>query len=172
MILLNSLLLFFFAFIVQLIIWRIKLPNRQTKTLIAVFFSVFIIWTIYLVFLSPFFSWPLLLNINSVAEYLHVVICFISLILAYMITYSAVEADSPSLTILLQIVNAGKEGLFEKDFSDKMTDAILVEPRLNDLVHDKMAIICSGKYFLTPKGVLLAKIFYYYRLLLNAPKGG
>ena len=97
---------------------------------------------------------------------------FISLALAYIISYSGVEADSPSLVMTLTIANAGPEGLDKKEFDKIMTNDILVKPRIRDLLLDKMAYKEGDKYKITPKGILFARIFIIYRKLLNAQKGG
>ena len=89
-----------------------------------------------------------------------------------MITYSAIEVDSPSLVMINAIAKAGKEGLDEKLFYQMMNGDILIKPRINDLLNDKMAYLEGYKYKLTPKGRLLVRIFILYRKLLNAPKGG
>ena len=89
-----------------------------------------------------------------------------------MITYTAIEADSPSLVLIMKVSEAGSEGLDSKKLEQMMSDDILVIPRLEDLVLDKMAYINGNRYFLTAKGVLMVRIFLYYRKLLGAPKGG
>ena len=97
---------------------------------------------------------------------------FVSLLLAYMITYTALEADSPSLVMVMTIGSAGPEGLDKKKFDRLMSDDTLIVPRIEDLVLDKMVYMDGDKYRLTPKGVLMARIFVFYRKLLGAPKGG
>jgi len=105
-------------------------------------------------------------------EYLHVCLFFISLTLAYMITYSALEADSPSLVMVMAIRSAGPEGLDKKKFGQLMSDDTLVMPRIKDILLDKMARVDGDKYRLTPKGILMARIFIFWRKLINAPEGG
>ena len=58
------------------------------------------------------------------------------------------------------IAKAGKEGLDEKLFYQMMNGDILIKPRINDLLNDKMAYLEGYKYKLTPKGRLLVRIFY------------
>ena len=89
-----------------------------------------------------------------------------------MITYSAMEADSPSLVILNHIADAGSEGVAKDVFFDSLNDDILVKPRIKDLLRDKMAYLEEGRYRLTPKGIRFARIFILFRGLLKAPKGG
>ena len=97
---------------------------------------------------------------------------YLSLLLAYMITYTALEADSPSLVMVMAISSAAPDGLDKTRFDQMMSDDTLIVPRIKDLVLDKMAYVDGEKYHLTPKGILMAQIFVFYRKLLAAPKGG
>lgn len=160
------------AFLFHILVWKIYIPKRQTKVLLAIFFSALIsgesiLWIIsYRGLLEQKYALTIFL------DYVHVALFFISVTLAYMITYSAIEVDSPSLVMINAIAKAGKEGLDEKLFYQMMNGDILIKPRINDLLNDKMAYLEGYKYKLTPKGRLLVRIFILYRKLLNAPKGG
>lgn len=89
-----------------------------------------------------------------------------------MITYSAIEADSPSLVMVMAIANAGPDGMDAREFEATLNDDLLIKPRVADLITDKMAYKEGNRYRLTGKGLLFANIFIYYRMLLRAPKGG
>ncbi|MFA5848084.1 MAG: hypothetical protein WC855_14410 [Thermodesulfovibrionales bacterium] len=171
-ILLLSPILFLMAFILQLIIWKIRIPKRQIKVLLVIFFGT--LFTGLLTLKIAPFSIPGLAvySPRHPLEYLHISISFISLTLAYMITYSAIEADSPSLVMIRAVAKAGLGGLDKKEFEKTMNDELLVIPRVRDLLNDKMAYIDGDKYRLTPKGFLFARLFVLSRKILNAPKGG
>jgi hypothetical protein len=157
-----GIILFCCAFFVHLIVWRIRLPKRQTKTLLVIFFGTLLIGLFTLG--SAKFILP---------EYLHIVLFVTSLTLAYMITYSALEADSPSLVMIMSIANAGITGLLKTQFEQRMTDDVLIIPRIQDLLRDQMIYEQEGKYKLTSKGLLFARIFIVYRHILNiSQKGG
>lgn len=163
---------FCLAFLLHLIMWKIHLPRRQTKTILQIFFGVLIVCLLIL-WLAPLF----IDNINTfisltLPEYLLIVLFFVSLTLAYVITYSAIEADSPSLVMVMTVANAGPQGLNKEEFNRIMTDDILVMPRVRDLLRDKMVYMDGDKYRLTLKGFLFAYLFIHYRNLLNAPEGG
>ena len=164
--------LFCLAFVIHLIVWRIHLPTRQIKTLVQLFIVILILGILALWLFPPSFRFLQLSGPESFWEYIHIYLFFVSLTLAYMITYTAIEADSPSLVLIMKVSEAGSEGLDSKKLEQMMSDDILVIPRLEDLVLDKMAYINGNRYFLTAKGVLMVRIFLYYRKLLGAPKGG
>jgi hypothetical protein len=105
-------------------------------------------------------------------EYLHILFFNISFILAYMITYSAIEVDSPSIVIIMKIYKFGSEGVEQEKLENIVNDDLLIKSRLKDLLIDKMAYLENGKFKLTSKGNLLANIFIYYRKLLGTSEGG
>ena len=165
--------LFLSALLIQIFIWKIRLPCRQAKTLLVVFCFTFVFgitWILTAHPTLPIFGTP---APQHIAEYLHITLSYWVFTMAPLITYSAVEVDSPSLIMTMAIQKSGKKGLPIEVFKRSMTDEILVLPRIRDLVHDKIAVLENNTYKLTPKGKTLAKIFNGYRGLLRLrDKGG
>lgn len=168
----STIVLFCLSFLVQLIVWKIRIPKRQTKVLLGIFFGTLLTGLLALTAVPHFIPGLAVYAPKHFLEYLHISISFVSLTLAYMITYSAIEADSPSLVMIRAVARAGAEGLDKREFEKTMNNELLIVPRVRDLVTDKMAYMEGGKYRLTPKGVMFARLFVFYRNLLNAPKGG
>ena len=164
--------LFLSAFFIHLLIWRVRLPNKQTRSLLLIFFGALALWTI------PLWLFPLLyskigLPAVTLTEYLHTIFLFISLTFAYITTYSGIEVDSPSLVMVMIVKKAGRDGIMKDDFENALTDDILVKPRVRDLVRDNMAYPVNNKYKITRKGVRIARLFIFYRKILKATdKGG
>lgn len=171
-VLIIGLALFFSAFSFHLLIWRIRIPNRQTKTLLFIFFGILALWLISSLLSPVIFSQLGLPVPANPYEYFHIALFFISLTLAYMITYSAIEVDSPSLVMVKIIADAGPEGLLKSKFEELMTEDILVKPRIRDLLRDKMVKLDGEVFSITPKGTNFVRIFIFYRKLLKAPLGG
>lgn len=151
--------LFIIAFLLHFIIWKIRVPKRQTNTLLGIFLGVYLL-DIFL-FVRPGFF-----------ECLYIFVLFISLTLAYIITYSAIEVDSPSLSLVMAFIKSGSVGLSRDDIFKFMSDKKLVISRISDLVRDKLIYKISEKYKLTRKGRNFILIFILYRKLLGAEKGG
>ncbi|MEW6599720.1 MAG: hypothetical protein AB1499_02000 [Nitrospirota bacterium] len=160
------------AFVLHLMVWKIRLPNRQVKTMLLIFFAVLLGSILILLNAPSSFKFFDLAPPENIWEYLHICLFFISLTLAYMITYSALEADSPSLVMVMTISRAEPEGLDKKRFGELMSDETLVMPRIRDVLTDKMAYMEGGRYRLTPKGALMARLFILWRRLINAPEEG
>lgn len=159
-------------FLVHLVIWKVRLPRRQVKTILLILFGGLAASLTALARLPAGFSVAGIAAPRGAAELLHVAVFVTSLILAYMITYTALEADSPSLVMTMRIQAAGSGGLSERDLETAFNDEIMVVPRIKDLLTDKMAFLSEGRYRLTPKGRILARIFISYRAVLGLPKGG
>ena len=156
--LLGGILTFFIALMVHLAIWRVRLPGKNRAfVLVNVFF-----WTLVLAVI-------ILRNISNYPDYIVLYCCLAA---AYIVSYPALEADSPSLTIVRNIAKSGKSGLDKNELYKAMTDETLVVARISDLLNDGLVRMDSGKYILTSKGRFLADIFVRFRGILNAPKGG
>ena len=164
--------LFTLALIIHFIIWRLSLPKKNhTVSLLEIFFGVLIAG----IFLSRIYSSVSFLGVSlpqGLSEYLLISFSYTALTLAYIVSYSAIEVDSPSLLMVLYISQSASRGLSKEKIEKIMTDDFLVKPRIDDLVKDKMLFFDKGLYKIASKGALLANIFIFYRKLLNAPKGG
>ncbi len=160
------------AIIIHLVWWRISLPARQTKALLAIFLLT-ILATVSLgacvSWLAP--SWQPYCPVG-LWQYLHMAEVVLALALAYIVTYSALEADSPSLVLALAIHAKGDQGLALGDMGRIMDDDHLIRPRVEDLLMDKMATYQGDHLVLTRKGKNLAWLFTFYRRLLNKGMGG
>ncbi len=153
-------------------VWKLRLPGRQNKALLEIFFGTLLsglcIMRVIHAFTNGFDRWLL----QGVEDYIQASVLFLSCTFAYMITYSAIEVDSPSLLITLAIGRAGPDGIDEKEFKTRMTDDRLTRPRLQDLITDRMTHFDGQRYVLTKKGIIIAKVFVAYRRILNLEKGG
>lgn len=89
-----------------------------------------------------------------------------------MVTYSALEADSPSLVMIMTIANSGNEGLTQKNFEKKINNDSLIMPRLKDILSEKLAYLDGDIYKLTSKGHIIARIFITYRKIVKRERKG
>src|SRR5437764_5771567 len=97
---LTTLVLFLGALGLHLIVWKIRLPKFQTRTLLLLFALVLFLWLV-----------TLTLRPMSLAEVAHVCLFYTSLSLCYVITYSAFEADSPTLSLIRHAHEAAGRGM-------------------------------------------------------------
>ncbi|OGX29900.1 MAG: hypothetical protein A3F87_03490 [Omnitrophica WOR_2 bacterium RIFCSPLOWO2_12_FULL_51_24] len=153
-----GILTFFSALLIHLMVWRICLPKKNRALILA-----------------NIFFWTLVLGavvLRAIPDYLDYIVLYCCLAAAYIVSYPAMEADSPSLVIVRDIARAGRSGLDKSELYKTMSDEILVVARIDDLLADDLIRMDSGKYLLTAKGRFLSGVFVRFRRLLNAPKGG
>jgi membrane-bound metal-dependent hydrolase YbcI (DUF457 family) len=172
-VLIGSLTIFALGLLAHVAIWKISLPKKQTRALLGIFYGVLLLCLLAAVLsqghLPPSAS---RLVPRSVAEWGHVGILFSGLCLGYIITYSAVEADSPSMLMVTAIARSGKEGL-EPEVLDEMFAADgPVLSRLENLVRDGLVERQGDVLALTPRGKRFNRIFGLYRLVAGIAEGG
>ena len=171
-VLLYCILLLLSAFLIHLIIWKIRIPKHQTNVLLKIFFGTYVLSNLSFWALDHMGYGILLDTPQTFLDHARALLFFTSFTLAYVITYSALEVDSPSLVIINLISEAGSAGLETDALYSRLTDDILVKPRVNDLLRDNMAVMEDDRLRLTPKGRWFVGIFIFYRALLNAKRGG
>jgi len=158
--------LFLVSIVLQIIVLRIRIPRRQMTFLFNVFSIVLILGVsanLILLLLGVAPTDGLL----SVREALHAVLFFVSMFLAYLLAYSAVEADSPSLLITMTIYRAGSEGVEEGQLMKSLDMDRFFESRVTRLIEDRMIEKSDGRYRVAPKGRLAMNIVVGYRRLMG-----
>ncbi len=162
LVLVDAILLFLIAFFAHLALWRVRIPKNHTQLLLMIFLGIFLGGVYFIQSLRILGFWDLF----------QLGLLYLSLVLAYITTYSGIEVESPSLRMILDISDQGNAGLDRAALENVFTDDILVGLRLRDLLKDKMCIQVGDRYRITAKGILLARLFISYRKLLKLGKGG
>jgi hypothetical protein len=160
--------LFLLAFVLHWSLWRLRVPRRQTAALLLIFLGVLPVG-LAVGILAP--------GLRGVApaggwEVLHVAVFHVAVSLAYVVTYSALEEHSPSLTLVKYVAAAGARGCCRADLHARIDNSIIVHSRLRAMVRDRMAEEAGGVYRLTPKGRLWLSLFGFWRRLARLHTGG
>jgi hypothetical protein len=158
---LTTLVLFLGALGLHLIIWKIRLPKFHTRTLLILFGSVLGIWLLSLT-LRPM-SWP---------DAAHVCLSYISLSLCYVITYSAFEADSPTLSLIRHTYDAAGRGLSSEEVHLFLEKRPFVKARLAALIHDGLLREENGRYFAAGSGSAFFRVILMFRKLYGPMQEG
>ena len=161
-VLIPGILLFAVALLLHLVVWRLWRPRGPIKTLVLLFGAVALLGTIFLIFYSSY----------TILQHLQIVTLFFLLFACYLLTYSAIDADSPSLVIVSRILQAGKNGMVYESLKESLGDNLLVDPRLKDLVESRLVDLAGSIYKINGKGKLFAMSFIAYRNFLGLNKGG
>jgi len=143
--------------LLQAVVWRIALPRRQTIAIILLHSILTVIFS------SAFFFYEFSITIPETIVF---IMLHYAALMSYLITFSAVAADSPSL-VILYMLHKNKNGISLIELSDCLDNSVLLLPRINDLVNDKMLIINEDVLSLTRKGARMARLFCVYRNIMH-----
>ena len=161
-----------FGFVLHLARWRIARPPSSGRALVVTLLSGIFGGLALLIALSWAAPGLAALLPDGPLALGHALLLALALAAAYVMTYPAIEVESPTLTIIQAIARHGPEGLARDRLFVELNDSVLVAPRIQDLLDENLATREGGRYRLTGKGRTLARIFVTWRTILGAPKGG
>ena len=146
-------------FVVHLIWWRIALPRRQR----AVLLGLFLIGGLALApAVALLLEW-LGIGALSFVQWLNVGLAVVAFALAYVVTYSALEADSPTLSLVRHIAAAGRRGLAEAELGEFMASRPFVGARLTALVDEGMVYEKEDRILLAEHPYTLFRMVLFHR---------
>ena len=154
--LLNGLLFFLTLLILQLFIWRVFKPKKQMLILLLGFFVL----PFVLLICSLLLSWS--------DECTYGLLWTLSLGSAYVMTFPAAAAQSPTLVLINSVV---KNKLKSEDEIYRSLGGRLVKDRLEDLESDGLVMVDGDQLKLKKPGRVLAKAFIFIRRLFGLPEG-
>lgn len=161
-ILLTTFTLLALAWMIHLIIWRIRLPRHQIRALLFTFAAVFALW----LFTIDRGSTPLFGTIQLSLLYVSVSFC-------YVITYSAVEGDSPTLSLMNLLAEKKDVGMPADEIGDFLSQRPFVKARLAALIHSGLVRKENDRYLITGQPSLPFRIILGFRKLYGPiSKGG
>jgi len=162
---------FLLAMLLHAVRWRIPLSARTTAGL----FATFVAWpaAAYLVLfgLGHALQSPGSWFVRAPFHLLFVYVWHLALSAVYIMTYPAIQAESPSLVMMLAVAAKMPEGADMEDICQAFPPQSLLRDRLDDLLADGLLQDSGAGYVLSWKGQLLAAVFTNYRRLLGLPMG-
>ena len=167
-----ALALFAFAFLSHLVLWRVSRPAATARSLVLTFI-VAILGGLALVFWAAA-AQPALaawLPASPGAVLLSSILA-LALSAGYVMTYPAIEVESPTLVMIQAIARRGDTGLARRVLFEQLDDRVLVAPRVRDLLSEGLAVERGGRLHLGPRGHRLVRLFLVWRRILGAGEGG
>lgn len=153
--------LFLTSFAIHVMLWRARLPRHQWRALFLVFAIVAGIAAalhIGLGLSSHGLTSPRLIL---------TILLFGSLAVTYMILFSALEADSPTLTMIELIRQRRSNGVDEAELSAGFLEQTFPRVRLEQMLHDGLVENAGGHLRVTAQGRRVASLVLPYRRLLG-----
>jgi hypothetical protein len=158
--------LLFLSFCAQLVFWRILVPGRQIRALLVIFFLVPLV-----VFgVVQLIGTPIALTALSPAEIVRLAIFYVSCALTYIVLFSAIEEQSPTLAIVSYV--AKKSQCAGADLVDRFGKGQELSHRIELLARSEFVKHEGDRYRLSPPGDRLAKLFDASSRLFGIESGG
>ncbi len=160
--------LFLAALLLHWIVWRIRIPQRQTAALLVILLGSLPAGLAAaalvpgLVFLGPIGIW----------EVVHIATFHVALSLAYIVAYTAIEGRSPSMALLVYVADSRGRGRTREELESLLRGENPVAARLEAMLRDKMVVERGGRFVLSAKGWVWARSLGGFRQFLAMEKGG
>jgi hypothetical protein len=166
-IVLFSVTLFTSVFLLHWLLWRLWIPKRQIISLLYLFEGALAAILVLAWFVPQLPIWP-----EGPWPWLHVILFYEAIALAYIQVYSSLEQDSASLTIVVFVADAGGQGRTRDELYRLIDQDFIIGYRFQSMLHGGLVVKTGDVYRLTPKGEFWAQLFRCYRWLFRLRMGG
>jgi hypothetical protein len=163
-----GLILFLGALLIHIAFWRVRKPASPLKALLLIFLTVTAAGLAALYACDRVVGLASPGTLDSPAAYLHTLLLTVSMSQAYMVSYTLLEWDSPTLTIVTRIARAGKGGVSEADLVQLADKLPFIESRIECLIREGIIIEKGGRYIVSSEPHLFYRFILSYRRLLGA----
>jgi hypothetical protein len=154
--------LFALALAAHVIFWKVRLPKHHTPTLLGIFFLV----------LLPGFPLAMIQGL-SLLDTLHALLFYVSLSLCYVITYSAIEGDSPTLSLMRFVAEQPTQGRTLHEIESFFAERPFIRARILALLHSSLVREENGRYLIQGSPSLPFRLILGFRRIYGEiPKGG
>ena len=154
----------------HILIWRWWCPRRRVVVLLSLFIILPLLFIIGYIVLECLECLPSIMPF-TLAEWSMIYLLHFALSFAYILSYPAIEAVSPSLAISLMVGDSNPQGMLHEDLLHVFGDEIVLEPRIQDLIEAGLIIETNGYFTVTSRGITFVKCFILLRRLLGLPIG-
>ncbi len=169
---LTGIILFIISLLIHVLVWRREPPKNYMGALVVIFIIIPTVLLSAATFAinrtGPIFNGP---PLNVLVDFLAILLFHYSLAGGYILSYPALQANCPTLTMLLIVARATPKGVEREKLQANFNTSKMLEPRLKDLIDTDFVTITDGRYKLTKKGGLLLGIFGFFRKLLGLTAG-
>jgi hypothetical protein len=150
------------GFIFQAIWWRVSRPSLSSILLI---FAL-----VYAALSVTAWHWNIL-QVGA-AEYSELTLLYLTVLLSHTILCSAVQARSPTLSIVTCIADHGEYGCPDDELKRRFLAQDAIMDRLKLMERSGLIAIAGGRCAVTGKGLLFARLFEFGARFFGLAKGG
>lgn len=160
--------MFLAALAVHFFVWRVRLPIKPISTLMGIFL---VLYGAAAVVYGAWSFQPSYPSNFKIIDWLFVSAIYAPMSISYVLSYTAIEGESPSALIVLALENVGRCGLRRDDFQRIITDDLFVRTRIRGLTDAGwLASSASHRYVITNKGRFFLWLFTRPRRLMAFTK--
>jgi hypothetical protein len=164
-------LLFLIGFLVHVVLWRVRKPVNTTVTIVLVFVgSISFVW-LALSSLIIFQELISFLPQEPSGKMLSLLLA-LALAVSYIMTYPALENDSPTLKLVYLIAQKKRAGETEEELFKSFSNKSTVEHSITEMISEGLVRMEGQSLLLTDRGHRLARIYRKWRAILGAQMGG
>jgi len=168
-ILLAGILIFMGCLFVHAALWRVRLPRLRALTLFFIFFIVpLLVWAFY-----SFFVFTSVLPPGYAPGFFEgaaILLLHFALSAAYILSYPAVEAISPTLAIVL-FLGDSEDAPRHENLERLFPNESILTPRIMDLIEANLVMRNDETLSLTLKGRVLVNFFILFRSFIGLKEG-
>jgi hypothetical protein len=146
------------ALLIHVVVWRLHVP----KNVLPVFTFIF-----GCVYGSAAAAYGLAFTGATGAGFVYLSVLYFAIDLSYVLTYNGVVYDSPALSLVYRIGEAGTEGVTETDLQEFIRSRPFVHTRLKQLYRDGLVIRQGDRLELAPRSIRLLQVYDACRRILG-----
>ncbi len=151
-----------FAFFIHVLLWRVRVPRREWRALVLVF-TVIAVLALTAVLISP----RLARFGMSTPRLILAGLLFGGLGIVYLILFSALESDSPTLTMLQLVRQHRRSGITESELAHRSAKRAYARVRLQQMLRDGLAEQAGSRIRATRRGKRVTLIVLVYCRMLG-----
>ena len=144
----------FAALLFHFVLWQIHVPARPTRALAAILAAGLVLTDGLGLALVPGFGW---------GDVLYATALFGSISVCYLLVYTVIQWDSPTLSLTYFILEAGENGRTHKELEDFLRSRGLVTSRYAGLKADGLIVERGDYVHLNGKASLAIRFGEFYR---------
>jgi len=163
----TALALFLLSFAVHVLVWRVRLPKNHTRALILIFALVPLGAALALVLAQPSLGRPVL----ALADLPGIALFYAGATGCYLIVYTGVEEDSPSVLIVRALESAAERGCSRAELSALVAPERFVQARFSALERDRFVAAAGTGNRLTAPGLRVARLSTWLARIFNLDEG-
>lgn len=153
---------------VHVLRWKLALPQNQLAALLKLILAVAALWLTANIglWLTGARLGPLPLAFGACAL---VLFFYLALAFAYVMLFSTIDADSPSITILLALSAAGEQGVPMDELARRTGMDRFFASRIERMLADRMIAPAGDGLVPAAKGLFLLRFVGLWRVVMGAP---